>query len=163
MAADIKLKYPNGSFNDVITITFSSVTNNSARECTAISNTTTVDLDALVQAKVKTGASGTSATGYVNIWCYGSADNGTTYPDVVTGSDANITLVVPTNLIWLGSFNCVANATTYKSNLFSIASKFGGVLPSKWGIVLENKTGGTTDTTAGNHVVTFQRIQAQTV
>lgn len=163
MSTLIKLSFPNGSFNDVITISPASVTNNSARESTALSNATNLDLDALVQAKIKTGASGTSSTGYINLWVYASADNGTTYPDNVTGTDANITLVNPNNLVWLGSFNCVANATTYKSPLFSVASKFGGILPVKWGIVIENKTGGTLDSTAGNHAVTYLRVQGQTV
>jgi len=163
VTATLKLLYPNGSFNDVITISPASLTNNSARECAVKDNGTNLDLDALVQVKIKTGASGTAATGYMNIWCYGTSDNGTTYPDAVTGSDAAITLVSPTNLIWLGSFNCVANATTYKSNLFSIAAKFGGILPVKWGIVLENKTGGTLDATGGSHAATFLRVQAQAV
>jgi hypothetical protein len=161
MAADIKIKY--GSNGQTITITVASLTNNSARQCTVIDNTTNVYLDALVQLKIKSAASSTSATGYINVYAFGTVDGGTTYGENAGASDAGITLTSPTNLTLIGRMNIVANATTYYSNPFSVAAAFGGQLPDHWGIVVENKTGGTLDSTGGNHTVKYQGVYAQTV
>lgn len=161
LMADIKTAF--GTSNQTITISPASVTNNSARESTAVDNSTNKFLDALVQLKIKSGAASTSATGYINVYAYATADGGTTYPDTVTGSDAAITLTSPPNLKLIGVINVVANATTYKSEPMSVAAAFGGVLPEKWGIVIENKTGGTLDTTAGNHAAFYQGVYATSV
>lgn len=156
--ADIKAKY--GTSNQSITCTIASLTNNSVRSAAAIDNTSNLFLDALVQVQIKTGASGTTSTGYVNIYAYGTADGGTTYAEGA-GTDASITLTSPPNVRLIGSLNCVANATTYKSEPMSVAAAFGGVLPDHWGIIIENKTGGTLDSTEGNHLKVYQGIQAQ--
>lgn len=157
--ADLKAKY--GTANQTITITLASLANNGARESTAIDNTSNLFLDAQVGGKVKSGASGTLATGQVNVYAYGSADGGTTYSDSATGSDAAITLTVPPNARLIGMINVVANATTYEFGPFSVAAAFGGVLPAFWGIIIENKTGGTLDATGGNHNVHYQGVLAQ--
>lgn len=159
--SDIKAKF--GSSNQGITITLASLANDAARESTVVDNSTNVFLDALVTLKVKSGASGTSTTGYVAVYAYGTSDGGTTYGDTATGSDAAITLTSPTNLRLIGMINVVANATTYKSNPMSVASAFGGALPEKWGIVVVNKSGGTLDGTEGNHAKFYQGVLAQVV
>lgn len=153
--SDVKVAY--GTNGQTVTISPASVTNGSARESTAIDNGTDKFEDALVSVKLKSGGSGTASTGYVNVYAYGTVDNGTTYPDNVTGSDAAITLTVPPNLRLIGILNMVANGVTYKG-VFSVARAFGGVLPQKWGIVLENKSGGTLDATGGNHAVLYQGV-----
>ena len=159
--SDIKTKY--GTSNQAITVTLASLANNGARASTVVDNTSNLFLDALVAINIKTGAASTSATGYVNVYAYGTADGGTNYTEAATGSDAAITLVVPTNLRLIGSLNCVANATTYKSGPFSVAAVFGGAMPDKWGIVIENKTGGTLDGTEGSHLKVYQGVYGQTV
>jgi hypothetical protein len=157
--SDIKQKL--GTTNQTITITIASLANNGARESTVIDNTSDLFLDALVQLKIKAPAASTAATGYVNVYAYGTADDGTNYGDGATGIDAAITLTVPPNLRLIGVINVVANGVTYKSNPMSVAQAFGGVLPAKWGLVLENKTGGTLDTTGGNHSAFYQGVLAQ--
>lgn len=159
--SDIKEKL--GSSNQTLTITIASLANNGARESTVVDNSTNLFLDALVQLKIKSPAASTAATGYVNVYAYGTADGGTNYGDGATGSDAGITLTNPTNLRLIGIINIVANGVTYKSNPMSVAQAFGGVLPEKWGIVLENKTGGTLDATGGNHSAFYQGVYAQAV
>ena len=134
-----------GTNNQAITCTITSLTTTSQRQSTAIDNTTNLYLDALVFAKIKSGASGTTATGTINIYAYGTADGGTTYTDGATGTDGAITLTVPPNMRIIGVMNLVANATTYEAGPFSVAAAFGGILPDHWGIVVENKTGGTLD------------------
>jgi hypothetical protein len=138
-----------GSSGQSITCTFTSLTTGSARQSTAVDNSTNLFFDALVSVKVKTGASSTLATGYVSVYAYATVDGGTTYTESATGSDAAITLTVPTNLKLIGSINAVANATTYNGGPFSVAAAFGGILPQKWGIVIVNNTGGTLDASVG--------------
>ena len=158
MAGDVNIKY--GTNGQTITITVSSLTNNSARESTAIDNSSNLYADALVFLKLKTGASGTAATGYCNVYAYGTANGGTNYTDNATGTDAGITLPSPPNARIIGIVNMVANSTTYYGGPYSIAAAFNGVLPEKWGIIVENKTGGTLDTTAGNFTVVYQGVKA---
>lgn len=144
--ADVKLAY--GSSNQSITCTITSLANNGQRQSTAIDNSSNKFVDALVQVKVKSNSSGTSSSGYVNVYAYGTADGGTTYDDVATGTDGGVTLTSPPNLVLLGTIYVVANSTTY-NRTFSVAQAFGGVLPDHWGIVVENKSGATLDASVG--------------
>jgi|SRR5215813_1069712 len=152
-----------GTANQSITCTLASLANGSARQATAVDNSSTLFLDAFVQLKIKSGASGTSATGFVNVYAYGTADDGTTYSDSASGTDGAITLTSPPNVRLIGVLNVVANATTYKSAPMSVAAAFGGILPKKWGIIIENKTGGSLDATEGNHAKFYQGINIQAV
>lgn len=160
MAATLKELLTN---NQTVTITLSSLTTGSARQGTVIDNTTNLDLDASLTLKYKTGAAGTSATGYVEVRACGSSDGGTSFTESAGASDAAITLTSPPNAPLVGVFNAVANATTYIGGPFSVAAAFGGNLPGKWAPVCVNQAGGTSDTTAGNFVMTFERVQGQSV
>jgi hypothetical protein len=160
MSQLIKSNY--GSGNQAITVTLASLANAARRASTAIDNTTNLFLDALVQLKIKTGASGVLATGYVEVFAYATADpSGPTYAEAATGSDAAITLTVPPNLKLIGILNVVANATSYVSEPLSVAAAFGGVLPAKWGIVIGNQSGAALDSTEGNHAKFYQGVQQQ--
>lgn len=159
MAGDIKNKY--GTSNQTITITVASLGNAAARASTAIDNSTNVFSDALVFAKVKTGGSGTTSTGYVSLFAYGTADGGLTYTEGASGSDASITLTTPTNARLLGVINTVANSTTYYGGPFNVAQAFGGVMPDHWGVIVDNESGGTLDSTSGNFAVFYQGVYAQ--
>jgi hypothetical protein len=150
-----------GSNNQSITCTFTSLTNNNARCALAIDNTSALFLDALVQVKVKSNASGTLSTGVVNVYAYGTSDGGSDYTDGVSGTDAAATLTSPTNLKLIGAINVVANATTYIGGPFSVAVAFNGVLPDHWGIVIENKSGAALDASVGS--AWYQGVQAQVV
>lgn len=159
-AADVKAKY-----GAPATLTCSlapggtGLANDAARSSTAVDNSATLYLDALVQVQIKSGGA-TAATGYVNVYAYGSADGGTSYAEGA-GTDAAITLTNPTNAKIIGRLNVVANTTTYISEPMSVAAAFGGVLPAYWGIIIENKTGGALDTTEANHKKLWQGVLAQ--
>jgi hypothetical protein len=159
MAGNLETKY--GSNNQGITITLASLATAAARASTAVDNSSAVFEDALVSLAVKSGASGTSATGYVNVYAYGTTDGGTNYTEGATGTDAAITLTVPSNAIRMGSINVVANAVTYHGGPFSVAQAFGGSLPDHWGIIVENQSGGALDSTEGNHTKTYQGVYGQ--
>src|SRR5262245_31724521 len=141
--ADIKSKF--GAPNQPITISIASLVTGAARSSLAIDNSVSLYLDVLVQLKVKTGSSGTLSTGYVNLYAYGTADAGTTYPEGA-GTDVGVTLTSPPNVKMIGRLNAVANTTTYSSEPFSVAAAFAGTMPDRWGIIIENQTGGTLDT-----------------
>lgn len=158
MAGDLKQKY--GTSNQTITLTVASLANNGLRECTAVDNSSNLYIDALVGGKVKAGAASTSATGYINVYAYGTTDGGTTYSGSASGTDADYS-GNSLNLIWLGRISVIADATTYEFGPFSIASAFKGTLPDHWGIVIENKTGGTLDSTGGSHAVHYQGVYQQ--
>jgi len=150
-----------GTSNQAITCTITSLANNGQRGSTAIDNTSNLFLDALVQVKVKSAGSATSATGTVNIYAYGTADGGSNYSDGVSGTDSSATLTSPPNVRIIGVINVVANSTTYIGGPFSVASAFGGILPDHWGIVVENKTAATLDASIGNSW--YQGVYAQVV
>lgn len=159
MATTIKSQY--GTSNQPITCTIPGLANSGQRGSTAVDNTVNLFLDALVQVQVKTNAAGTSATGTVNIYAYGTADGGTVYSDGVTGVDGAVTLSSPPNMRLIGVINANANAVTYDSPPFSVAAAFGGILPDHWGIVVENLTGAALDAVVGS--AWYQGIYNQNV
>lgn len=159
MATTIETQY--GANGQTVTITLASLGNGNARESASQSNTSALYLDVLFMLKIKTGAGALSGDQLVNIYAAGSVDAGTTWPDTVTGADAAITLNSPTQLKLIGSIQVAATSTTYKSEPMSIAAAFGGILPEKWSIIVENKTGATLDATEGNFSKLFQGILAQ--
>lgn len=132
------------------------------RESTVIDNATNLYLDALVSGKIKTQNSGSiSAPSCVYVWAYATADGGTTYSDTATGSDAAITLTAaPNNVRLVGVINVAAINTTYKGGPWSVAAAFGGVLPEKWGIVVQNDCGTALSATEGDHDFWYQGVYA---
>lgn len=141
-----------------ITISLSGIASGNAREGTAVDNTSNKYTDAILSLIVKLQAGTPSGQKAINIYAYGSED-GTNFGDNATGSDANITLRVPTNLRYVGSIQCPdSGALTYKSNPISVGRAFGGVLPRKWGIVVENQTGVTFSATEGDHTKSYTGI-----
>jgi hypothetical protein len=161
MATTNKLLY--GSNNQTITCSIASLANGSMQQSNVIDNTTNLFLDALVTVKSKTNAAGVSSTGTLNVYVYGTTDGGTTYTDGASGSDGAFTPTSPTNLRLIGVLNANTNGASFIGGPFSVAAAFGGVLPAKWGIVIENKEGAALDSTAGNHVIQYQGIQTQNV
>jgi hypothetical protein len=151
-----------GTNNQALTITIASLTNTSSRASTAIDNTTNLFEDVLIFVKITTAAAATSATGYVNIFGYGTVDGGTTYSESITGTNAAITLTNPPNLVLIAQVNTVANATTYRAGPYSFCRNYGlDRLPQHWGIVVQNESGATLNATAGNQAITYQGMNGQ--
>jgi len=129
------------------TITLASLANGSGRASTAIDNSTGLYLSADVRVKVTT--SGTSATGYAEVYLIRSED-GTNFDDDFGGSDGAYT---PVNALLLGTIATPATATYVKT--FDTA-ELGLTLPAKWCIGIVNSTGNALTATAGNHSVTIR-------
>lgn len=145
-----------GTADQAVTISLGGLTNGAARESTVIDNSATPFYDVLVTVKVKSGAGAVGSDQAVNVFFYGTV-GGTTYPDTVTGADAAITLDSPTQLgPPAGVVRISVAATTFKSNPISVRSAFGGTMPSKWGVVIQNKAGQTLDASNASHSVTYQ-------
>lgn len=148
--------------NTALTLTLTSLTNTSARQSTARDNSTTVALDDLVGGHITPGAS-IAVPAYCNVYVAALTDDGTHYGGGATGADAAFTMptyrgnlrlavVVPIN---------TASVTEYFEP-FSVANLFGGVLPKKYAVIVENQTGGTLDATNGGSIY-YQPITLQTV
>lgn len=125
-----------------ITITLASLTNGSTNTSNAIDNSSNKFLSALVRVKVKTNASGTSATGSCSVFLVRSTDGGTDYDD--------------SSSTFLGSLPTVANATTYAR---TFSTEPCGPLGSHWKIAVTNNSGATLDSTAGSHEAEFAGIK----
>ena len=173
--ADIKAKYPSTSSVD-LTITLASLASGAAgvytagQESTAVDNTTNLDIDHLVSGKITLGTSPTASRQIV-VYAYAnlSSSSGTpTYPDVLDGTDSAETFT-STNVM-NSAVKFVAAMTTdatsdraYYFGPVSVASLFGGSLPKFWGLYVAHDSGVALNSTAGNHKISYERIQAQTV
>ncbi|MCZ2077901.1 MAG: hypothetical protein LC130_23220 [Bryobacterales bacterium] len=121
-----------------ITLNSLAASASAGRESTAIDNTSNLYVDALVSVWL-TLAAGTPSLG-IYVYVYGSED-GTNYPDAITGSDAAYTLKSPTNLTLLKPiWTATSGGLLWRMNPMGIAWAFGGILPRKWGIVVLNNT-----------------------
>jgi hypothetical protein len=156
--SDIKTKY--GANAQTITVTLASLASASARESTAIDNRTDLFLDALVFVQVKFANTAVGTDPFVYVYVAGTVDDGTTWPDAVTGSDAAITLDATPNVRLLGAVFAVQN-TTKKSGPWSVAQAFGGAMPAKWSIVIKNNSGIALTSTESDHKKLYQGIYAQ--
>lgn len=153
--ANVKLEFGTST---ALTITLASLAQAAARESTVVDNTSNKFLDAIVNVNIKlqTGTPGSDKCVY--IYAYGSED-GTNYTDNATGSDAAVTMRAPTNLKLIGVISTPdSGGLTYKSGPMSVASAFGGILPRKWGIVVENKSNVTFSATEGDHSKTYTGV-----
>ena len=149
-----------GTEAQAITITLASLGSAAQRESTAVDNATNLFRDVLVMLAVKNHAS-SAPTGdkAVYVYVYGTVDAATPlYSDQVTGADAAITIDSPTHLKPLGSLLFTAAAQTKKGGPWSVAAAFGGRVPKKWGIVVDNRTGFSLDTTEANFQKKYQGI-----
>lgn len=159
--ADVKTAY--GTAGQTITCTLTSLADSSTagRESTAVDNASDKFLDVLILGKIKTANSGSIlAPSTVFVWCYATVDGGSNYPDAVTGTDAAITMNNPNQLKMLGSIYVAAINTAYKGGPWSLAALYGGKMPSKWGIVVQNDCGTAFTATAGDHQFYYQGIYA---
>ena len=171
--ADIKIKYPATS---TVAITCalgagplaSDATLLAGRASTAVDNTTNLDLDHLVSGVIRTGTSPTVST-TIEVWAYApsSVASGTpTYPDSITGTDANKTMtsanVKQASLAWLATITVDATSNRdYFIKPTSVAALFGGVLPPFWGLFVVHNTGVALNGT--QVALQYHRIQSQTV
>lgn len=170
MASTIKTLYPSTS-STALTITLASLASDTnllaGRAGTTVDNTTNLDLDHQVSGLIAAGTSPTAGT-QIEVWAYApykTASGVPTYPDSITGSDANKTITSAN--VKFGMLRQVAtltvDATTGRVYAFapvSIAALFGG-MPKFWGMFVVHNTGVALG--ASGHDFQYERVQAQTV
>ena len=126
----------------------SSTTSYAAAQARDTSTTNNIT-DIMVTVKVTVGAIAPSSSTNVYVFAYGVEDStgSPTYPgggatnEVITGADTTLTMSTNSNnLKFLGSINCHTASIQFKSEPMSLVSCLG-VLPRKWGIVVQNQTG----------------------
>jgi hypothetical protein len=126
----------------------SSTTSYAASQARDTSTTNNIT-DIMVSVKITVGAIVPSSSTNVYVYAYGVEDSvgSPTYPgggataEVITGADAAVTMsATSNNLKFLGSINCHTASIQFKSEPMSLVSCLG-VLPRKWGILLQNQTG----------------------
>lgn len=142
--ANIKIAYPATS---TATITLASLASGSGRGSTAISNSSNLYLDGVVYVEFKTGASGVSTTGHLDVYIIKSPD-GTNYDDGFSGTDSAWT---PNAATYLFSIPAVASATSYYGS--ERISKVEDFLTNSFAIGILNNTGAALDSTAANFTV----------
>lgn len=132
----------NASFNSLA----NSLTAVASSSATTIATSSNV-VDHQVVVGVTVGAITASASTLVNIFCYGSAD-GTTWPggasttEVISGTDQAITWSSFGNAArYLGFIPCHTASIKLTSEPLSIAAAFGGTLPAKYVVVIQNQSG----------------------
>jgi len=136
-----------------ITITLTSIADDSARESTVIDNTSNLYDDVLVRIRMN-GQSG--GTGLCEFYVYAALDD-TEYSDGATGTDAAFTAANRRNSPHLVSIQMNA-ATGVEAAPVSVASVFGGVVPPKWGLICINRSGATLSATGGDTDIDYQGV-----
>jgi subtilisin-like proprotein convertase family protein len=138
------------------TITLTAPSASASREGTALDNTSFLYDDALCRVVFTAGTVGGNKQ--LIVYAYGSNDNGTTYESVVTGTDAAITLRSPESLPLACVIPTPTSSVAYKKT-FSIAQLYGGILPTKWGLVIQDdgagNTGGISALTVAYNGITY--------
>lgn len=115
------------------------------RSSAVVDNTSDLGVDVFVSGVIETGTSPTVSTN-IEVWAWAILDDTPTYPDAITGSDANVSLT-SLNVKTAGAFKLgtliTIDATTNRKYpfLFSLAALFGGTAPKKWGIWIVHNTG----------------------
>lgn len=158
--SDIKTKY--GGSNQAITITINTLASDAKRESTAVDNSTNCFLDALVQVRIATNtAADSTGDKSVYVYAYGTADDGAACSGNASGNDAAFGADPQqlTNCRLLGVVYAPTQNKIYESDLMSVASAFGGLLPQRWGIIVHNRTGQTLKTSDCSAV--YQGLYAQ--
>lgn len=137
--ADIKVAY-----GSVVTLTVTNLHSLASSatvgwESDAQDNTSNKYLDALVQVVADFANTAPANDKCLYVYAYSGQD--TTYTNPCTGSEAGITLVAPFLVKLIGVIPYNTQDEVAESNMLSVATAFGGVLPPKWGIVIINYSG----------------------
>lgn len=153
---DINLKY---SAATSMTVTLASLAADALRQSTVVDNTTNLYIDALVGGSVQVGTSPTAGS-VINVFAYGAHDT-SDYTAGASGSDAAYTAGDKKLLPLVGQIIIDGDSNAdYEFGPFSVAAAFGGILPSKWGLVFENLTDVALNATGTNNKVKYFGVEA---
>lgn len=134
---------PSYSANTAITMDLAGLASSSSfvagRESSQIDNTTNKYMDAIVSGTISVGTTPTANT-QINVYVWGADTSlATTAIDVLDGTDSAETLTntgILNSLRFGASIGVIATTSdiAYPILPFSVASRFGGVMPKFWGL-----------------------------
>jgi hypothetical protein len=157
---DMAIVKPLYSTSTSITITLDSLAGAAARESASLDNSVSLYQDVLVTLNIPLAAGTPGDLSQIIVYAAGCED-GTHFGDNATGTDAGITLRTPSNLRTVAVISTpTAGGLTWRSQPIPIAAAFGGILPRKWSIIVENRTGLAFSTGC---TATFTGVNLQTV
>lgn len=112
-------------------------------QSTAVDNSSDLYVDAMVYFVLDFANTAPANSRGVFVFAYSGI--GSSYTNPASGSEGTITLpdvsANPLSLRTIGFIPYVTQDEIVESAHFSVAAAFGGVLPTKWGIVLMNHSG----------------------
>jgi hypothetical protein len=123
-----------------LTITLASLSNANAQQSAFVDNTGNLYLDAMVGGEFTTSTGTLSTPAFINVYIYALTD-GTNYSGGATGSNTSWSLPTYKNVTLAATVYINTAGTIEYFSPRSVASCFGGVLPAKWGVIVENETG----------------------
>jgi len=132
------------------------------RQSTLESNSTDLDADYLLFGEITVGTSPVINT-QIRVYCFGY-DADVSYPDTFGATDANVTLSsagAGLSFLKLAAILNVDTTTsdkTYSFGAVSIASLFGGVIPTDFGFFVTHNTNVNLNTTAANHKLIIRGV-----
>lgn len=152
-AGDVNIAY---SSKVDLTCTLTSLADGSWRESAVVNQNTPLDLGGWLAGSVQTGTSPTSGN-TIDFYLYGSIDGSTDYTGGASGSDAAYTANGEEDeFIWIGSVTVDATSDQdYEFGPWSVEAAFGGAIPNRWGVVVENNSGATLNATGTNNDLDF--------
>jgi len=136
-----------------ITCDIASKTSTQGQRSAVIDNSSNLYDDALVLVSVKIGTF--TAGGYIAVYAYASADDGTTYEtggstnaayNTINGGEKLLGVIIPTS------------STTTNTGVFTVAQAYGGVMPRNWGIIIWQSNCGTLSSTESDHTKKYQGV-----
>lgn len=158
------VNYDSATNTNALTITLASLATSSSRvvgrQSTVVSNATTKYMDVILSGQITVGTTPTTAK-QIDVYVFAPikiASSTASYPIATTTalgeSDAAATFEIDQlrQLRWIGTLTNIATSDrAYSLEPTSIAARFGGVMPIKWGIFITHDTGVNLNATAGNH------------
>ena len=156
--------YDSTTDTNALTITLASLATSASRvvgqQSTVVSNATNKFHDVILSGQVTVGTTPTTAR-QIDVYVFAPikiATSTASYPIATTTqlgeTDAAATFEIDQlrQLRWLGTLTNIATSDrAYSLAPVSIASRFGGVMPIKWGIFVTHDTGVNLNATAGDH------------
>ena len=150
--ADIQSKWKTKA---TVTITLTSIADAAVRQSAAITSHAGMGVNIRVLTKAAAANVGTCG-----VYVY-TALGDTTYTGGASGADAAYTAAQYGNLEKLGDVTLAGTVAVSKT--FSLGAAFGGAVPSRFGLVVLNESGGALSATAGDHVVEIEEVIATQV
>lgn len=146
-----------------IACTVTSLTSGSYRQSAVVDNSSNKYVDALLGGSIQVGTSPTAGN-TIDILLYGERDDGggtSQYTAGCSGSDAAYTADGEEDELF-PLYSITVDATSdqdYEFGPIAVAQAFGGILPRKWGVVVKNSSGATTNATGTNNEIKYTGIK----